>query len=46
MLKKIRKEKYPKVIMGDMNDVCGFSSLNAPESAGFKDALVERKPWI
>lgn len=38
ILRHIRNDKYPCIIMGDMNDISGSPSLNAIENAGFEDA--------
>lgn len=34
----LQREKYPCVIMGDMNDVSGSKPMNKLEGAGFEDA--------
>lgn len=38
ILKHIKADKYPSIIMGDMNDVSGSHTLNSFENAGFEDA--------
>lgn len=38
ILKHVRKDKYPCIILGDLNDVSGSPTLNAIENAGFEEA--------
>lgn len=38
ILKYVRGDKYPCIILGDMNDVSGSPAMNAIEDAGFEDA--------
>lgn len=38
ILKHVKEDKYPCLIMGDMNDISGSTTMNMIEGAGFNDA--------